>query len=211
MCRPLCPNPTLLGGALFPEARPWTLPSASKFTSWLSKHLLNGPVGPHPETASEENLGHQAWQGSLVKTHSSSCRRSSVTCVSHPESAHLAVGTCRTVHARDLPEPAPDPLKFLTMVMTTTSEVWEESNFSHPSPCSCGEGCTPCCPGEATKACDQLVTWSQCCLQPWLGKNQALTSSQLCGGCPEGQRGKGADSKGPAWPVLECWTQPSAT
>lgn len=44
-----------------------------------------------------------------------------------------------------------------------------------------------------------------------LGKNQALASSQFCGGCPEGQGGEGAESKGPAWPDLECLTQPGAT
>lgn len=166
MCRPLCPNPMLLGGALFPEACPWTLPSASKFTSWLSKHLLNGPVGPHPEAASEENLGHQAWQASLVKTHPSS-RCSSVAYVSHPGSARLTVGTCRAAHARDLPEACLQPSEILTMVMTTTLKVWEESKLSHPSQCPCSEGCTPCCPGEPTKACGQPVTWSQCCPQPW--------------------------------------------
>lgn len=88
--------------------------------------MLNAPVGPHPEAASEENLGHQAWQASPVKAHPSSW------------SAEAEWPVCPTPNLPvwqegraepSVPEPSPKSVpdaEILTMVMTTTSKVREE-------------------------------------------------------------------------------------
>lgn len=89
--------------------------------------MLNGPVGPHPEAASEENLGHQAWQASPVKVHPSSW---SVLKQSGPVGPTPNLPVWQEGRAEpSVPEPSqksvPDA-EILTIVMTTTSKVREE-------------------------------------------------------------------------------------
>ena len=134
--------PTLLGGALFPEVCPCTLPSASEFISWLNKHLHEtAPVGPRPGAVSEESPGHMALPGPLlvrlVNTHPSWAQSESRTApASHPESTRLAGGLwaaqfswsgagCQRAHTSPLP---PDS-GFLIFVLTCVSDAHSPFGF----------------------------------------------------------------------------------
>ena len=122
--------PTLLGGALFPEVCPCTLPSASEFISWLNKHLHEtAPVGPRPGAVSEESPGHMALPGPLlvrlVNTHPSWAQSESRTApASHPESTRLAGGLWRDMRGGPCPEAPPDGPQPVPVAAATAPEAW---------------------------------------------------------------------------------------
>lgn len=77
------------------------------------------------------------------------------------------------------------------MVMTTTSKVWDEG--IHHSVLAM-RGAHPVFQVRQPRHATSCSTATQ--PPSALGKKQALASSLLCGGCPEGQGVEGAESKG---------------
>lgn len=204
--------PTLLGGALFPEVCPWTLPSASEFISWLNKHLYEtAPVGPRPGAASEESPGHMALPGPLlvwlVKTHPSWAQSESrMAPASHPESTPLAGGLGRDVRSGPCPEAPPDSPQPVTLAAVTAPEAWA--------------GCDPSVyhlliravrwgdpPSSMRK---QASEWDLHSVLPGGGSGSVPTSSPvLLAGCQRGRCPEAGGGHQP-WVPLQC-RAPAAT